>query len=207
MLQHAFVALGLAVVLFVSTNVDDIFILLALFSNPGFRSSEVVAGQLIGMASLIALSLVGALLALVISPTYLGLLGLAPVALGVLQLLRKDDHDDATTAAVPAASSGWLRVLAVWLLTLANGGDNLGIYIPMFATAQRIDLVIYGATMFALSGLWCWIARALIQHPRLGAPIRRYAGPATPFVLIALGLYILIDSRAYAVLGLLHNIR
>jgi len=94
-----------------------------------------------------------------------------------------------------------MRVLAVTLVTVANGGDNLGVYIPMFATAERAELTVYAVTMIGMTGVWCWLAHALIHNPRLGPPIRRYAEPLTPFVLIALGLYILIDSRAYAVLA------
>jgi cadmium resistance protein CadD (predicted permease) len=39
---------GLAVLLFASTNVDDIFVLIAFFSDRAFRAREVVAGQLLG---------------------------------------------------------------------------------------------------------------------------------------------------------------
>jgi cadmium resistance protein CadD (predicted permease) len=192
-------AAGLAVVLFAGTNIDDVFILLALFSIPGFRGVHIVSGTLLGMAVLISLSIAGAFLALAVAPSYVGSLGLVPLGLGIWQLIRRS-HGDGAAAAGVAAESGALRALAVAALTIANGGDNLGIYIPMFVTADRLTLSVYAATMLALTLALCWLARALVSHPRWGDPIRRYAEPATPYILILLGAYILITSRAYAIL-------
>lgn len=188
-------AVGLGVLLFAGTNIDDVFILLALFSSPSFQTLEIALGTLFGMAVLIGLSIAGALLAIAIAPGFVGLLGLVPLGLGVFHFVRRDSDDDGE--AQTAARSGWLRTLAVSLVTIANGGDNLGVYIPMFVTADRGTLAIYVATMLALTGALCWFAYALVNHPRWGDPIRRYAGPVTPFIWIALGLYILIESRAY----------
>jgi cadmium resistance protein CadD (predicted permease) len=198
-LEQIAAAIGLAAVLFVATNIDDIFILLALFSNPSFRPAQVIAGQMVGMALVIALSVAGALLALVIAPAYVGLLGLVPLALGIVKLVRKDTADDDNTT--PEATSGALRILAVTAITVANGADNIGVYVPMFATAGRIHVAIYALTMLTLTAVLCWVAHALIQHPKLGPPIRRFARPVTPFVLIALGIYILVESHAFAIVS------
>jgi cadmium resistance protein CadD (predicted permease) len=61
----------------------------------------------------------------------------------------------------------------------------------MFASAKRVEITMYAGTMLALTFVWCWMAQYLVQHPKWGAPIRRYAAPATPFILVLLGLYIL----------------
>ena len=93
-LEQIAAAIGLAAVLFVATNIDDIFILLALFSNPSFRPVQVIAGQMVGMALVIALSVAGALLALVIAPAYVGLLGLVPLALGIVKLAAAETNHE-----------------------------------------------------------------------------------------------------------------
>jgi cadmium resistance protein CadD (predicted permease) len=191
-------AVGLGVLLFAGTNIDDVFILLALFSSRSFRTLEIVVGTVVGMAVLLALSIAGALLAIAIAPGFVGLLGLVPLGLGIFHLVRRGSDEDGDSRA--AAHSGLLRTFAVGVVTIANGGDNLGVYIPMFVTADRVTLAIYIATMLALTGALCWFAYALVNHPRWGDPIRRYAGPITPFILVALGLYILIESRAYTLI-------
>ena len=198
-LQQLTTAIGLGAVVFTATNIDDVFVLLVLFSSPSFRPAQIVIGQLVGMAALIGLSIAGALLARALAPGYVGLLGLVPLALGVLQVLRSGSEPDDTSA--PAARRGILGSFVVAAITVANGGDNIGVYVPMFATANRLQLTAYTVTMLALTAGLSWLAHAVIQHPRWGAPIRRAANTVTPFVLIALGLYILIESRAYAVFG------
>ena len=45
------IALGIAA--FVSTNIDDIFLLMMFFSDTRFKPLEVVLGQYIGMAALV----------------------------------------------------------------------------------------------------------------------------------------------------------
>lgn len=71
--------IGIAVVLFVSTNVDDVFVLLGFFSDPKFRPRQVVAGQYAGILALFSVSVAASLLSLVVPPAYIGLLGVAPV--------------------------------------------------------------------------------------------------------------------------------
>lgn len=184
--------LGLGVALFAATNVDDIFLLLALFADPRLKPRQVVLGQLLGMAALVAASVVASALAVALAAHYVGLLGLVPLGLGLAQLVRRmrgvhDSHDE------QRGLQGAGRVAAVAAITIANGGDNLGIYVPAFATRTHAELALLGALFLLLTGVWCGLGYYLVQHPTLGAPIRRYAAPATPFVLIALGLYILAD--------------
>jgi cadmium resistance protein CadD (predicted permease) len=194
---------GLGCLLFLSTNIDDVLLLLLLFGSPALRPAYVLAGQLLGMAALLAVSVLMARLALVVAPAWVGVLGLVPLGLGLVQLvqlIRRSAGDDAPQTFEPAAHSGVLRTLAVALVTVANGGDNIGVYTPVFANAPRGALAVYFLTVLALTLVLCELVRRSMRHPRLGALVQRYAGPITPFVLIALGLYILIDSRVYALL-------
>jgi cadmium resistance protein CadD (predicted permease) len=85
------------------------------------------------------------------------------------------------------------QVWSVAAVTTANGGDNLAVYIPVFASrlsAIPIDVVIF-ATM---TGIWCVAGYLLVNNPIAGAHIRRYGHIVLPFVLIALGIWILRDA-------------
>ena len=79
--------LALGVTLFAATNVDDLFVLLAFLSDSTFRVRQVVAGQYLGICPLIAASLLVSLIALALPPAYVGLLGLAPLAIGIRKLV------------------------------------------------------------------------------------------------------------------------
>jgi len=183
--------LGLGSALFVATNIDDIFLLLALFADPRLRPRQVVAGQLLGMLAIIGASVAASAVAVALASKYVALFGLAPLAIGVARLVRRDDAGDGDADEPPTNLRSASKLLAVTTITVANGGDNVAIYVPVFATQNQPNQLILSATFLVLTAVWCWLGHTLVQHPKLGAPIRRYAGPATPYVLIALGLYIL----------------
>ena len=189
-------ALLVAAVAFASTNVDDIFVLLGFFADPAFRARHVVLGQFLGIGALVALSFAGALAALVIPPAYLGLLGLVPIALGLKKLweLRRgsSEEDEAELTAHPAA--GAHRVLSVAGVTLANGGDNIGVYVPMLATRSAQERFVVVVVFAVMTGVWCLVAHALVRHRTLGAPLRRFGRIALPWVLVAVGLVILLEG-------------
>src|SRR6266404_7894102 len=85
---------GLAVVVFASTNLDDVFVLVTFFADKNFRVRDVVIGQYAGVSTLYAISAIAALISLIIPPTYIGLLGLAPIVIGIRKLygLRRDQQ-------------------------------------------------------------------------------------------------------------------
>lgn len=193
--------MGLAIVLFVSTNIDDVFVLLAFFADPRTRTRDIVIGQFLGIGALYAVSVIASLVSLVISEQYIGLLGIVPVLIGLAQLRglwRLDDQDDVAVAQGFAASGG--RILAVAGITIANGGDNIGVYTPIFATRSAFEIALIGAVFAVLTGVWCVLARSLIAHPTLGAPIRRYGRYVVPFVLIGLGLLVLWEAGSIGLL-------
>jgi cadmium resistance protein CadD (predicted permease) len=70
--------IGLAVIVFVITNVDDILLLAAFLADRSLRPRAIVAGQFVGIAILRAARAVAAVLALAVPEGWLGLLGFAP---------------------------------------------------------------------------------------------------------------------------------
>jgi cadmium resistance transport/sequestration family protein len=193
----------LAVVLFVVTNIDDIFIIVAFFADRKLRAREIVVGQYVGLGALTLICVIAALVALVIPSQYIGLLGLLPIALGVKELIEQwrdaDDDDDADEARVSAASSIG-KITAVSMVTIANGGDNIGVYIPVFATRSAAELVVIVSVFAVMTGVWCVLAHWLVSHRTIGAPLRRYGHRALPYVLIGLGVLILYQAGTLALL-------
>ncbi len=189
--------LAVSAVAFASTNVDDIFVLLGFFADPAFRARQVVLGQYLGIGTLVAVSLVCSLIALVIPPAYIGLLGLLPIGIGVKKLweARRGPEDDAEGA--PPAP-GTHKILSVAAVTVANGGDNIGVYVPMFATQTLDETLVLLAVFAAMTALWCLVAHALVSHRALGAPIRRYGHLLLPWVLIGIGIAILLENDTLA---------
>ncbi|HWY84219.1 MAG TPA: cadmium resistance transporter [Roseiarcus sp.] len=171
---------------FVSTNIDDLFLLVGFFSDRSFSRGLIFAGQILGMAIIVAISLAAASAALAISPQRVGLLGVAPIVIGIGKLLRLGKKEEGQPTAV-----GILQVAAV---TVVNGGDNIAAYTPIFATQGSRDMIATLAIFALLTLVWCFAALGLVRHTALGKPLRRYGHVLLPFILIGLGGLILYRS-------------
>jgi len=192
--------LGIGIVVFASTNIDDIFLLAAFFADPRLRARSIVIGQYLGIGALVLVSALAALLALAFPAGWVALLGAVPLLMGLWKLLAlRTDAVSAESASEEhrvqdsehhAERTLHSQVLAVAVVIVANGGDNVGVYVPLFATAfERITL--YALTFAVMTGVWCALGYLLVNNKVLGGAIRRYGHVVLPVVLIALGLSIL----------------
>jgi cadmium resistance protein CadD (predicted permease) len=174
---------------FVSTNIDDLFLLVGFFSDRSFSRRNIFAGQMLGMAAIVAISLAAAAAALAISPANVGLIGFAPIIIGIGKLLRfRQTKEEQQPAAV--------GILQVATVTIVNGGDNIAAYTPIFATQGSRDMIATLAIFAVLTLVWCFAALGLVRHTALGKPLRRYGHVLLPFILIGLGGVILYRSGA-----------
>jgi cadmium resistance protein CadD (predicted permease) len=196
-------SISVGMVVFASTNIDDIFLLAAFFADRRLAQRAVIIGQFVGIGALVLVSVIAAWLAVAVPEGWLSLLGLAPLLLGVAKLLALRQADARATHEAEehrlqdtehlAARRLHSQMLAIAAVTIANGGDNLGVYIPLFATTPRA-IPMYAAVFAVMTALWCVLGALLVHNPLVGSVIRRYGHVALPFVLIALGLYILAGA-------------
>jgi cadmium resistance protein CadD (predicted permease) len=196
--MESMVFLGLAILVFASTNIDDLFVLLGFFADPSVATRDVAIGQYIGIGVLYSISLLASLISMVIPPVYIGLLGLAPLAIGLKKLVDQLVEKEKETARRPAADAG---VLSVAVVTISNGGDNIGVYTPLFATHSIWQIGVMGIIFGVMTGVWCAFGYWLVNHPIIGSPIRRYGRTVAPIVLIGLGLLILRRAGILKLLG------
>lgn len=192
--------LAIAFVLFASTNVDDIFVLLSFFADRKYQARQVVVGQYLGVGVLVAVSIVASLVSLVLSPEYVGLLGILPILIGLKRLYDLSKGRGDVDADVPRAGLG--NVMAVAAVTIANGGDNIGIYTPVFATSTWAEIVTYVVVFALMIAVWLGFSHWLVHHKSLGQPIRHFGPVLVPFVLIAIGIFVLYDAKSFSLIGL-----
>ncbi|MDZ4876561.1 MAG: hypothetical protein CLLPBCKN_005996 [Chroococcidiopsis cubana SAG 39.79] len=194
---------------FIATNLDDIFILMLFFSqvNAIFRRRHVVLGQYLGFGSLVLISLPGFFGSLVMPQDWVGMLGILPIAIGISRLLNRDDASADDTAPEKPGNSTLASLLSpqtysVAAVTFANGGDNIGIYVPLFASCTWESLLVVLGIFFSLVGAWCYAAYQLTHLSAIADTLERYGKYLVPFVLIGLGVLILIDSHTLENRGL-----
>lgn len=186
-----------AVISFASTNIDDIFVLMILYAQVrNFKGiAAVVAGQYLGIGTLAALSILGALGTQLFPPQWIGLLGLLPVFLGIrLWITSRQGQEKEENE---SAEKIQISIIAVSFLTIANGADNIGVYIPVFSGYRLPDFVIVLAVFAAMIGLWCCLGFALANHPYIRKKIIQYQDIIVPLVLMALGISILAKNYLF----------
>ncbi|QUQ64043.1 cadmium resistance transporter [Kutzneria sp. CA-103260] len=192
--------LGQAVGMFAVTNIDDLVILAVFFGQCRQRrgaEARVVVGQYLGFAAILATSVVGAFGADLLPDRVVPYLGLVPLALGVRAgWTAWRDRRGAAAGGEPIADAG-PTVLAVAAVTFANGGDNIGVYVPVFASAGDGGLVVFTVVFLVLTGIWCAFGRFLATRPASARALSRWGHLVLPAVLIGIGALILVDGGAF----------
>jgi cadmium resistance protein CadD (predicted permease) len=190
-----FSALGLSVVIFAATNVDDLLMLTAFFTDRSIPAAAIVIGQFVGMGCLTALSVIAALLAISLPDGWTRWLGMVPLALGIRRssaLLINNWKIEMNSVTQTSSIEGRKKsqIVSVALVTIANGADNLGATIPFFATQiSFIGLFIIVFTL--MTAIWCATSFFLIRHPLVASRIGKWGHILLPAILILLGLRLL----------------
>ncbi|AHM58220.1 cadmium resistance transporter (plasmid) [Peptoclostridium acidaminophilum DSM 3953] len=201
-----------AAIAFISTNIDDLFVIMLLFTQAGssLRSSDIYKGQLVGIAALTTVSMIAAAGMSVFPLEYIGLLGLVPIILGIrLAAVELSGKRRAEGEYEKSESKGFgiaegisrrlsffarPQMLGVMSMTIAGGGDNIGIYVPMFAGMNAAELAASAVVFGVLTFIWCRIGSMLSTHPLLRRIIRRYEKILVPAVFVCIGVYIVVEN-------------
>jgi cadmium resistance protein CadD (predicted permease) len=195
---------GVATAAFVGTNVDNTLVVMAMVAGaPAERSHRIAAGQLVGFVVLVGAAFAGAAVLYEFSARVVGLLGLVPLAIGLRGLvgLRPSTRGKQTRARPTSANRAVGRSLtAAALVTIATGGDNLAVYIPLFrvggATRLAVILVVFALGEVAVTAL----VLAGGRHPRARAVMDRLGAVAVPVLLCAIGVIVLVTAGTFSLL-------
>ena len=192
-----------ALVLFVATNIDHLALLTLWFvhgqNRPG-TTARICAGQYVGFGVILAVTIVlSTISGLVIPQEYLRLLGLIPLALGIKAAIGEirerlsadeDDDEDEGEAQLKGKRIG---VGTVAVVTMANGGDEIAVYLPVFALSTWWQIALFCAVFLALAGVLVALARFITGRMGLAEVLERFEAIIFPSVLILLGVLILAD--------------
>ncbi|MBG1270084.1 cadmium resistance transporter [Nostoc sp. WHI] len=200
----------------IATTFDDNLYLTAFFGkvNHAFRPKHIIIGEFLGFTALVFASLPGFFGGLIIPHTWIGLLGFLPIAIGINHLMSRENEEEAVQAVsinlnhvkhqrqnksllATIRDPQTYRVSAV---TIANGGNNIGIYVPLFASSNLPSLGVILSVCYFTVGLWCFLSYNLTRNPLMATVLARYGRKVFPLVLISLGLSILMKSETYLLL-------
>lgn len=186
-----------AVGLFVATNIDDVIVLSLFFARGAGRAGttrRIVVGQYLGFLGILGAALLttwGASLAL--PESAIPYFGLIPLLLGLRAAWEAwqgedDDELDERKKVAP---------LTVAAVTFANGGDNIGVYVPVFLSVSPASILTYCAVFLLLVAVLVAIAKFVATRPGIDEVLEKSEHILFPLVLIILGVVILVQGGAF----------
>ncbi|MDG7525553.1 CadD family cadmium resistance transporter [Streptococcus pneumoniae] len=188
-----------AIGVYISTSIDYLIILIILFAQLSQNKQKwhIYAGQYLGTGLLVGASLVAAYVVNFVPEEWMvGLLGLIPIYLGIRFAIVGEDAEEEEEEIIERLEQSKANQLfwTVTLLTIASGGDNLGIYIPYFASLDWSQTLV--ALLVFVIGIiiFCEISRVLSSIPLIFETIEKHERIIVPLVFILLGLYIMYEN-------------
>ncbi|SIN82819.1 cadmium resistance transporter (or sequestration) family protein [Carnobacterium alterfunditum] len=193
MLQSIFSASAV----YISTSIDYLFILLIIFSQSHTKKGlrQIYWGQYLGTGILVMVSLFAAyVLNFIPQDWIIGLLGLIPIYLGIRVAVTGEEEEEEEVAEKLEARGTSRLFWTVSLITIASGGDNLGIYIPYFASLSVSEIII-ALVVFVISiALLCFISYKLAKISFVSTTLEKYERVIVPIVFIGLGVFIMVEN-------------
>lgn len=223
-MEQIITLLGIAIIAFISTNIDDFFVLAAFFSDNSYSKKTVIIGQYIGMLIIIAVSCIGYIFKMLLPMQWVGILGVLPIMIGSKHIVRYvknrkryiddniisintsnaitieniDEQKNSTTNIIKKIVNSKISFVA--MVTFSNGGDNLGIYVPLFASLNLSELIFTIVMFLIMVAVWCEIVIFFANNKLTGIIFKKYGKSCFPFVLILLGVYIIIKCNTLSLL-------
>lgn len=194
MITSALQAMGL----FLVTNIDDIIVLSLFFARGAGRrgtTTKIVVGQYLGFGGILLASVAVTFGAGQFLPDdaipYFGLIPLLLGAFAAWQVWRNGDDDDDSVADRP------ISALTVAAVTFANGGDNIGVYVPVFLAVGTGALVAYCVVFLVLVVVLVLAAKYVATRKPIAEVLERWEHVLFPLVLVVLGIVILVEGGAF----------
>lgn len=189
-----------AVGVYISTSIDYLLILVILFAqfNNNKRNIQIYAGQYLGTAFLVSVSLFAAYVVKFVPEKWMiGLLGLIPIFIGIRFAILGENEEECESEEVRNKLKKNKSKNLIWtvlLMTVAAGGDNLGVYIPYFASLDWSRILVVLLVFIVGIAVLCELSIRLSKIPMISETIEKYERIIVPLVFIPLGIYIMHEN-------------
>ena len=185
-----------SVIAFLTTEMDSIAVMIVLFCacDTCMKKVAVAFGRYMGLALLVAFSL--------IFPEYLtschikeklALLGFIPIIAGIFIGLSSAKNNNLSSKILFLFFLCFFSVI----VTLANGGDNILLYISFFKSLDVRDFYIFCIVFFIMQALWCAVSLCVVNVKSIREYIQKTQSILIPFLFIVVGLYILLAGGTF----------
>lgn len=176
-----------AVFAFGATMIDNFFAYAAQITvTPMSHHKKAQGGQIVGLLTLITVSLLFGSLVSHVSHRWLAVLALLPLTLAWRAWVQRNQElgpqEDRNFA-------------ATYFVTLALGGDNVAVWLPLLALATWPHRFITVAIFILLDLFYLWLATSVARHPLVVTKGQALAPRVLPVLYFFLTLLIVVESR------------
>lgn len=196
------IIIAVTAVTYIGTNLDNLILLVAMYSRYERHPGVVTAGYFAGMVLIGAISMLIGEVGDFIPLAYLGFLGVIPMLMGVFSLLKlfRNTNPVETNGAV-AGSTGPAVFFTLITTQLSNSADSIIAFSVLLAdSSDRSDYMIAPAFL-GMVGIFAGVAYYSLKHRKLSRFLDHYGQYVTPFILILVGLYIISNTASDLVPG------
>lgn len=184
--------------LFAGTRIDDIVTLAVLNMSSRVQGRpkhwQIWVGMYAGMTAVVLLSLLAAIGLTVVSEGWIWVLGLIPLLLGVRSLIITIRAHKLGDPVSPAMVTGLTGVIG---LTVANAGDDIAAYIPVFRALGAGDVALTVVVFAVGVAAWCLLGAWLVSHRRLTHVIQMWGHWIIPVMFILIGVYVFYKAGIF----------
>ena len=181
---------------FAATNLDNLVLLVLLLGAEAQNRFAVLLGFVAAAIGILCVAAVGAAIGASLDPGLIGYMGIIPLLLGaylLFKLLRGDRAAPERETAGPGTAGG-MGLLGTTLLMFSNSGDSLAIFFPLLAESDRDSLLMEVSAFLVMVLLWAALAWKIAAQPALARRIEQLGEKLVPFIMMAAGIYILMDT-------------
>ena len=195
----------LSIISFIATNIDDMIINTFFFVSAERKKDiySIIFGKYLGMGALVLLSMIGAAGLGYLPVQYIGYLGIIPIILGVKEMISNGKNGGESKYEVDSEMNPVINpemgavnnrklLVTVAAVTIANGSDNIGVYVPMFTGFSVTEYAVCLLVFVIMTAVWCLLGYKLSGIPVLKGKIEKYKNVIVPAVYVLLGVYILL---------------
>jgi cadmium resistance protein CadD (predicted permease) len=181
---------------YASSNVDNLLVLTVLYADRSLAPRQAIAGTFLGFVVINAIALSAARLAASVPLPLLGVLGLIPLGLGLRALVLRTRRAPASASTRPLTLWGG-PTLFVAVTMLANGADNVSLFVPLWARLPLAAAAGFALLSSALSPGLAWLARGLSHHLRLEHVVRALGALSMPALFMGIGFYVFVSNGTW----------
>ncbi len=184
----------LGITSFIGTNMDDLLVNMIFFSKIESERDrkKILLGKYLGIGFLIAVSMVAALGLQMFPKKYIPFLGIIPILLGIKEIMVS--LKGGKNVETEEKDSAKALVFQITVITMANGADNIGVYIPLFAGFEIWQTIVVCVVFLIMTTFWYYISKKISEWKTIRRFIVKYKNVMIPVVYIALGIYIFLKG-------------